>query len=338
MPRLAHLNQRPMTPSLIKAAAFVAGSTALLAAVPAFAETYPTKPVTIVVPYVPGGNIDTTARLIGRAMGDVLKQPVVIDNRAGAGGIIGAAYVAKGKPDGYTLLLGSSATIGTAPAVYKQVNYDPLHDFTAIAGINTVPMVLTVGKQLSAVSSFAQLVAASKKANGGISVATSGNGSSNHLALELLKRQTGFVATHVPYKGAAPALTDLLGGQVDAQIDQLNSSLPYLRDGRIKAVAQLGSKRSALLPAVPTLAEQGVKGFDAVTYTGLFAPVGISKDVQQKLVAAVQAALQDPAVIKSFQEMGAERMTLSPEAFAAFVKTDTIKWRTTAHDASITVE
>jgi tripartite-type tricarboxylate transporter receptor subunit TctC len=327
-----------MTPNLIKTAAFMAASAALLAAAPASADTYPSKSITIVVPYVPGGNIDTTARLIGRAMGEVLKQPVVVDNRAGAGGIIGAAYVAKIKPDGYTLLLGSSATIGTAPAVYKQVAYDPLRDFTAIAGLNTVPMVLTIGSRLAGVSTFDQLVAASKKANGGISVATSGNGSSNHLALELLKRQSGFVATHVPYKGAAPALTDLLGGQVDAQIDQLNSSLPYLRDGRIKAVAQLGSKRSALLPNVPTLAEQGVKGFDAVTYTGLFAPAGVPADVQHKLVEAVEAALKDPAVVKAFQDMGAERVSLSPEAFAAFVKADTTKWRTTAHDASITVE
>ncbi|MBT2300985.1 tripartite tricarboxylate transporter substrate binding protein [Variovorax paradoxus] len=327
-----------MTPNLIKTAAFMAASAALLATAPASAETYPSKTITIVVPYVPGGNIDTTARLIGRAMGEVLKQPIVVDNRAGAGGIIGAAYVAKIKPDGYTLLLGSSATIGTAPAVYKQVAYDPLRDFTAIAGLNTVPMVLTIGSRLAGVSNFDQLVAASKKANGGISVATSGNGSSNHLALELLKRQSGFIATHVPYKGAAPALTDLLGGQVDAQIDQLNSSLPYLRDGRIKAVAQLGSKRSALLPNVPTLAEQGVKGFDAVTYTGLFAPAGVPAEVQHKLVEAVEAALKDPAVVKAFREMGAERVSLSPEAFAAFVKADTTQWRTTARDASITVE
>ncbi len=327
-----------MTPSLIKTAAFIAASTALLSSPPASAENYPSKAITIVVPYVPGGNIDTTARLIGRAMGEVLKQPVVVDNRAGAGGIIGATYVAKIKPDGYTLLLGSSATIGTAPAVYKDVKYDPLHDFTAIAGLNTVPMVLTIAARLPGVSNFDQLVAASRKADGGISVATSGNGSSNHLALELLKRQSGFAATHVPYKGAAPALTDLLGGQVDAQIDQLNSSLPYLRDGRIKAVAQLGSKRSALLPNVPTLAEQGVKGFDAVTYTGLFAPAGVPAEVQHKLVTAVEAALMDPAVVKAFKEMGAERMSLSPQAFAAFVKADTLKWRATARDASITVE
>lgn len=324
---------------ILKFFVLIASSGALLAeAAPQTENSYPTKPITIVVPYVPGGNVDTTARRIGRAMGEALKQSVVVDNRAGAGGIIGAAYVAKARSDGYTLLLGSSATISTAPAVYPNVTYDPLRDFSAIAGINTVPMVLTVSKQLSDVSNFEQLVAASKKSGSGISLATSGSGSSNHLALELIKRQTGLVATHVPYKGGAPALTDLLGGQVDAQIDQLNSSLPYLRGGRIKAVAQLGGKRSVLLPDVPTLAEQGVKGFDAVTYTGLFAPAGVPREVQQKLATAVKAALKDPAVIKAFEDMGAERVSQSPEAFAAFVKSDTTKWRNTARDAAIKVE
>ena len=302
------------------------------------ADVYPSKPVTIVVPYAPGGNIDTTARLIANAMGALLKQPILVDNRAGAGGTVGAAYAAKSKPDGYTLLLGSSATIGTAPAIYKRIGYDPTQDFSLIAGLNTVPMVLTVGARQQKLTDFAQLVAASKKVDGGVTIATSGNGSSNHLALELLKRQTGLVSTHVPYKGASPALTDLLGGQVDAQIDQLNSSLPYLREGRIHAIAQLGSKRSSLLPNVPTLAEQGVKGFDAVTYTALFAPAATPAAVKSQLIAAAQAALKNPAVIKSFEDMGAERVKLGQDAFAAFVKADTEKWRTTAHAASITLD
>ncbi|CAN5286244.1 tripartite tricarboxylate transporter substrate binding protein [soil metagenome] len=321
----------------LSAAALATTAITLLPGI-ALAAAYPDKAITIVMPYVPGGNVDTTARLIGRVMSEQLKQPVLVDNRAGAGGIIGAAFVAKSKADGYTLLLGSSATIGTAPAVYANVNYDPTRDFTPIAGINTVPMVLTVAKRLPQARTFADVVAASKKLEGGISVATSGNGSSNHLALELLKRQSGLHATHVPYKGAAPALTDLLGGQVDTQIDQLNSSLSYLRSGSVHAVAQFGAKRSALLPDVPTLAEQGVTGFDAVTYTGLFAPAAIPADVRSRLTAALQAALKDPGVAKAFKDMGAELITSTPDAFRDFVQADTAKWRTTAKDAHITVD
>ncbi|MDB5805213.1 MAG: extra-cytoplasmic solute receptor [Betaproteobacteria bacterium] len=236
------------------------------------ADAYPTHPIQVVVPFPPGGNIDVSARVVSQAMGEALGQSMVIDNRAGAGGTIGAATVAKARPDGYTLLVAGS-TVSIAPFIYKNVQYDPLRDFTMIGGIQTVPMVLTAA-QKTPVANLADLRAYSKARGGHVSVGTSGSGSAPHIALEQIVYTAKLPLEHVPYKGGAPALTDLLGSQIDMMVDQLNTSLQYIRDGRIKAIAQLGRERSPLIANVPTLAEQGVPGFDIVTYVGVFAPAG----------------------------------------------------------------
>ena len=200
----------------------------------AAAQEFPNRPVRIVVPWPPGGNVDFTARTVQSALSDALGQQVVVDNRPGAGGTIGSAQVAKASPDGYTLLLGSSGTISAAPAVYKIVPYDPLKDFVAIGPIQYVPMVLTAAPK-TPMKTYAELLSYIKTKNAPVTVASAGNGSSNHLAIELFMYQTGLKLLHVPYKGSGPAIADLLGGQVEIMIDQLTASISYIRDGRLKA-------------------------------------------------------------------------------------------------------
>ncbi|HEY4373230.1 MAG TPA: tripartite tricarboxylate transporter substrate binding protein [Burkholderiales bacterium] len=300
------------------------------------AEAYPAHPVQVVVPFPPGGNIDVSARVISQAMGQALGQPLVIDNRAGAGGTIGATTVVKSKPDGYTLLVAGS-TVSIAPYVYKNVPYDPTRDLIPIGGIQTVPMVLTAAPK-TPVTNLADLRAYSRTKGGHVSVGTSGAGSAPHLALEQIVHDAHVALEHVPYKGGAPALTDLLGSQIDMMVDQLNTSLQYIRDGRIKAVAQLGRERSPLIANVPTLAEQGVPGFDVVTYVGVFAPAGVAPDVQARLVGALAAALAKPEVKKQFSDMGAAVFQMNQAQFKAFVAADIAKSKAIAASAHIIVE
>jgi tripartite-type tricarboxylate transporter receptor subunit TctC len=305
-----------------------------LAQVAQAADSYPDKPITIIVPFPPGGNIDLSARVIAPSLSEALGRPVTIENRPGAGGTIGAAMVTKSKPDGYTLLVAGS-TVSIAPFIYKNVPYDPTKDFTPIGGIQTVPMVLTAAAQLP-VSNLADLRNYAKTHN--ITVGTAGNGSSPHFALEQIVRQAKLPLSHVPYRGSAPALTDLLGGHVDMMVDQLNSSLPSIRDKRIKVIAQLGKQRSALIPDEPTLAEQGVAGFDIVTYVGMFAPAGLPPEVQAKLTAALAKSLARPDVKKLFYEMGATVFEMDQKKFVAFVHADIDNSRTIARELNIVIE
>jgi len=303
---------------------------------PAQAQDFPSRPLRIVVPWAPGGNIDITARILAPALGDALGQQVIVENRAGAGGTIGSLAVAKSAPDGYTLLLGSSGSVTASPAVMKNIPYDTPKDFTALGPIHVVPMVLTATLKLP-VSNYAEFAALAKR-TGKVSVASAGNGSSNHLAIEMLKRQAGLQLIHVPYKGSGPALTDLMGGQVDAMIDQLTASIQYIREGRIKALAMTSKSRSAQLPNVPTLMEMGLPHFDATTFTGLFAPANLPRPVQDKLVAALKKSLLDPKVRERFEAMGVEMLAMDMEEFSAFVRSDFEKWRAVARDANITIE
>ena len=299
------------------------------------AAGYPDHALKLVVPFPPGGNIDFTARVLAVPLGEALGQPVVIANMGGAGGLIGSGYVAKAAPDGYTLLLGSTASITTAPAVNKQVSFDPVKDLAALGGIQSVPLILTTAAGTPA-NNFNELVAYSK-AHGPVSIAASGVGSPAHLAIELMTRQTPLKALYVPYQGSGPALTDLLGGQAQAMTDQVNSSMPYIRDKRIKVIVQLGQKRSPLLPDVPTLAEQGLPGFNAVTFTGLFAPAGLPPEVQQRLVAALAKAMASPALHKQFDDAGVEIMNMTQPEFARFVAADLERWRGIARSANISL-
>ena len=303
----------------------------------AAAQDFPAKPVRIVVPWPPAGNVDITARAVAPALGEALGQQVIVENRAGAGGRIGTEAVAKSAADGYTLLLGSSGTVTAGPAVWKTLNFDPLKDFVAVGPIQSVPIVLTVAQKTNAVS-YAEFVALVKAKPGQVSMASAGNGSSNHLAIELWMRQSGLQVLHVPYKGSGPALTDLIGSQVQSMMDQLTASIGHIREGRIRALAISSLKRSPLLPEVPTLDELGVKGYEAATFTGIFAPAGVSASSLAKLNAALHKALAAPAVRERYQSMGVEVMDMSQAQFDAYVRADWDKWRKVARDGHISVE
>jgi len=309
----------------------------LVGPVPAIAQDFPSRPVHIVVPWPPGGNVDFTARTVQAALSEVLGQQVIVDNRPGAGGTIGSAQVAKSPPDGYTLLLGSSGTISNAPAVYKNLAYDPLKDFVAIGAIQYVPIVLTAAPK-TPVKTYAELLAYIKTKGAPVSIASAGNGSSNHLAIELFMRQAGVKLLHVPYKGSGPALTDLLGSQVETMMDQLTASIGYIRDGRLKALAVTSAARSPLLPNVPTLDELGVKGYEAGTYTGIFAPSAIPPAVAAKIGAALHTALAVGSVRDRYRDAGAEVSEMSQAEFEAYVRADVEKWRKVAREANIVLE
>jgi tripartite-type tricarboxylate transporter receptor subunit TctC len=299
------------------------------------AQEFPSKPVRIVVPWPPSGNVDITGRTVAPAFGEALGQNVIVENRAGAAGVIGTAAVAKSAPDGYTLLLGSSGTITAGPAVWKTQHYDPLKDFVAVGPIQSVPIVLTVALKTPA-TNYAEFVSLARAKQ--LSIASAGSGSSNHLAIELLMRMGNLQLLHVPYKGSGPALTDLLGSQVESMMDQLTASIGHIRDGRIKAIAISSAQRSPLLPSVPTLDEAGVKGYEAATFTGIFAPAGIPKNALEKLNAALRKALANPTVRERFGGMGVEIMDMSQAQFAAYVRTDYDKWQKVAREGNIVVE
>ncbi len=305
--------------------------------IPAYAQDFPNRPVHIVVPWPPSGNVDITARTVAPALGDALGQQVVVDNRPGAGGTIGSAQVAKASPDGYTLLLGSSGTISSAPAVFKTINYDPLKDFIAVGAIQYVPMVLTAAPKTPA-STYAEFVAYVKAKGTPVSVASAGSGSSNHLAIELLIRQAKLPLLHIPYKGSGPAITDLLGSQVESMMDQLTASIDHIRGGRLKPLAVTSLTRSPLLPNVPTLDESGVKGYEAGTYTGIFAPSGTPPAVIARLHGALRKALSNEVVRERYRGMGADVWEMSQADFDAYVRADVEKWRKVARDANIVVE
>ena len=312
-------------------------SLVLLLAFCAQAQEFPSKPLRIVVPWPPGGNVDITARTVQAALGEALGQQVLVENRPGAGGTVGSGQVAKSAPDGYTLLLGSSGTITNAPAVYKNISYDPVKDLTAIGPIQTTPMVLTAAPK-APMQSYAEFLGYIKTKGAPVSVATAGNGSSNHLALELLMYQAKLPLLHVPYKGSGPAITDLIGSQVDAMVDQLSASIGHIREGRMKALAVTSKTRSAQLPNVPTLHELGVANFEVGTFTGIFGPGGMPAPVVAKLHAALRKALTVESVRERFRGMGVEVMEMSQPDFSAYVKADFEKWRQVARERNIVVE
>ena len=301
------------------------------------AQDFPAKPLRIVVPWPPSGNVDITARTVAPAFGEALGQQVIVENRPGAGGRIGTEAVVKSPADGYTLLLGSSGTVTAGPAVWKNLSFDPLKDLVAVGPIQSVPIVLTVAPK-TPVSSYKEFSDLVKARPGQISIASAGNGSSNHLAIELLMRQANLQLLHVPYKGSGPALTDLIGSQVQSMMDQLTASIGHIKEGRIRVLAISSLKRSPLLPDVPTLDELGVKGYEAATFTGVFAPAGISSPVMQKLNVALRKAMSVAAVRERYQAMGVEVMDMSQAQFDAYVRADWDKWRKVARDGNISVE
>src|SRR5436309_4094143 len=301
------------------------------------AQDFPTRPVRIVVPWPPSGNVDITARTLAPAFSEALGQQVIVENRAGAGGTIGTAAVVRSPAAGYTLLLGSSGTVTSGPAVFRNLSYDPLRDLVAVGPIQSVPIVLTVAPK-TPVSSFQEYFSLAQSRPGRVSIASAGDGSSNHLAIELLMRQANLKLLHVPYKGSGPALTDLIGSQVESMMDQLTASIGHIREGRIRALAISSAKRSPLLPEVPTLDELGVKGYEAATFTGIFAPAGISPQITEKLSTALRKAMANETVRERYRAMGVEVMDMAQVQFVAYVRADYEKWQRVAREGNIVVE
>ena len=301
------------------------------------AQDFPTRPLRIVVPWPPSGNVDITARTLAPAFSEALGQQVIVENRAGAGGTIGTAAVVRSPADGYTLLLGSSGTVTSGPAVFRNLSYDPLRDLVAVGPIQSVPIVLTVAPKTLA-STFQEFFSLVKAKPGQVSIASAGNGSSNHLAIELLMRQANLKLLHVPYKGSGPALTDLIGSQVESMMDQLTASIGHIREGRIKALAISSLKRSALLPNVPTLDELGVKGYEASTFTGIFVPADTPPGVIDKLSAALRKALANESIRESYHRVGGDVIDMGQAEFAAYVRADYEKWQRVAREGNIVVE
>ena len=301
------------------------------------AQNYPAKTIRIVVPFAPGGNVDINARAVAPGLTELLGQPVVVDNRAGAGGMIGGEIVAKAAPDGYTIGMASNSVYSVAPNVFAKPLYHPLRDYAAISGISNVPFVLVIHPSVPA-KTFKEFVALVKTKPGQMTMATAGTGTSNHLVGELIQMNAGIRMTGVPYKGSGPALIDLLGGQVDSHIDQLTASMGYVRSGKIRALAVTTDKRAPLLPDVPTLAEQGLKGFDATTITGLLAPAATPKDIIDRLHSAVVKVTAQQTLRDRFAALGATTLGNSPAEFADYIKQDYAKWQKVVKEANIRAE
>jgi len=286
---------------------------------------YPSKPVRLVVPFPPGGTTDVLGRLVGQQLSVRLGQQFVIDNRPGAGGGIGTDIVAKAPADGYTLLLGAVATHSINPSLYARLPYDAVKDFAPISLLGTLPNVLVVNPSLP-VRSVHELIALAKAKPGTLTFASGGNGTTHHLSGELFKRMAGVDMTHVPYKGNAPAITDVIGGQVNLMFDNISNSLPHIKANKLRALAVTGLVRSPVLPNVATLNEQGFSGYNITSWFGLFAPAGTPQPVLDRLNAAVSAAMHEKPVRELLASEGIEAQGNSPEQFRAFLQTDAARW------------
>jgi len=312
----------------------------LAAAAPAAhaqAQPWPSKPVRIVVPYPPGGPTDIVARLVGQRLSERLKQPFVIENRAGAGGNLGAEAAAKSPADGYTLLLGTTAH-AINPSLFKSLGYDIRKDFVPIALLTSIPLVLVVPAG-SPVATVADVVALAKSKGGGLPYASSGNGQSTHLAAELFASMAGAPMTHVPYKGSAPALTDLAGGQVALMFDTMLSAMPQVKAGRLKAIAVTSAVRAPSAPELPTVAEAaGLAGYEATAWNALFAPAGTPPEVSAALAAAVAEVLAEPETRQRFAADGAIAGSGTPAALGAFLGREIDKWRGVVQRANVKVD
>ena len=286
--------------------------------------TYPEKPIRLVVPFPPGAYTDTVARLLANQLSERFGKPVVVENRAGAGGNIGADFVAKSAPDGYTLLMGTIASAISVSA-YAKLPYNLQQDLAPVSLVVSVPYVLVAGPKLS-VTSVQQLIQLARAKPGQLDYASSGPGSALHLASELFKARTGTDLVHIPYKGIAPAVTDLLSGRVSVMFPSLDSALPHMRSGKIRPLAVTSTRRSPLLPQVPTLSESGLGDFEIVAWGGVLAPGKTPEDVLERLNSEIAGALASDAIKKRFLEFGAEATPSSREEFARFIDKDINKW------------
>ena len=315
-------------------------ATALLPiAAPAFAQAspYPEKPIRLVVGFAPGGFTDVLARQIGQKLATSLGQPVIVDNKPGATGTIGADVVAKSKPDGYTLLLAHFASNSVAPALYPKLSYDVLKDFTPIARVASTPMVLVVNAALP-VNDLAGFIDYARKKPGELSYASSGSGTAQHLAAAQFMQVTQTKLVHIPYKGSGPAMSDLLGGQVHLNFESPPNVLPHLKTGKLKALAVTGLARLPQLPSVPTMDEAGLARFEMTQWFGIMGPANLPKPIVARLHAEVMAALKQPDIVDKIRAQGADTLGGTPDQFVAFLKADSEKWAKLVKDAGIMLE
>ena len=311
---------------------------AMLLALPgALAADYPTKPINLLVAFTPGGPSDVLSRIVGRKMEQLLGQPFVIENRPGAGGNIAAEQTAHAPADGHTLLMGNNSILATNAALYKTIGFDPEKDFAPISLIGSQANILVVNPKVKA-NTMAELIALAKANPGKINFASSGHGAAAHLAGELFKTEAKIDIVHVPYKGAAPALQDVIAGHVDMMFATAASVVPHILDGKVRALAVTTLKRTTVLPQLATVDELGLKGFDATTWHGLVAPAKTPKEIIAALHRATVTALADPPVKKSLGDLGVDIVGSTPEEFAAYIKSEIPKWTAIVKASGATLE
>jgi len=291
----------------------------------AHAQTYPTKPIRLIVPFPPGGGNDTVARSAGQELAKVLGQQVVIDNRPGAGGSIGAVMAANALPDGYTLFLAGLASHGTNPVVNAKLPYDPVKDFTPVSLLASAPYVVVVHPSLP-VKTLKDLIALAKAKPNALNFASSGNGSGGHLSVEMFLFMTGTKMTHVPYKGIAPALNDLLSGQVQLIFSSALSIMPQVKAGKVRALATTGTRRPVALPDLPTVAEVGVTGYETASWYGIVAPAGTSAETVNRLSTELQKIVRQPAMQERFNAEASNPIGSTPQEFAAHIQRELSRW------------
>lgn len=317
--------------TVLLAVAAVLGSSAALA------QAYPAKPIRLIIPFPPGGATDIIGRTLAQKLSTQLGQSVVVDNKPGAGGTLGSAEAAKAAPDGYTLLLATTSTHSIAPSLYKNMPYVVEKDFSPISEVATATNVLIVTPNLP-VKDVAELVALAKKNPDALNFASSGNGTIVHLQSELFKLTSGTRLTHVPYKGTALAIPDLISGQTHLMFDSLVSALPHIKGGKVKALAVTSTTRTSLLPNVATVIESGLPGYEVNTYFGLFAPAGTPAEIVQRLQREVVAAVQSADVKERFASQGTEPVGGTPAALSTLIRSETVKWKRVIDAGQIKVE
>ena len=312
---------------------------AVAAAVPAMAQApaYPNKPITIIVPFAAGGTTDILARLVGQYLGTELGQPVLVDNRVGAGGNIGGQLAARSPADGYTLFMGTVGTHAINQSLYSKMPFDPIKDFAPISRVANVPNLLVANPQ-QPFKNVKELIAYAKANPGKINFGSSGNGSSIHLSGELFKMMTKVDMVHVPYKGSAPAMNDLLGNQIAIMFDNMPSAIQHVRAGKLRPLAVTTAKRSPELPDVPTIAEAGVPGYEATSWFGLLAPANTPATIVDKIDAALMKVYKNPELLKKIADQGAEPVVETPAQFATFIKAETAKWGKVVKESGATVD
>jgi tripartite-type tricarboxylate transporter receptor subunit TctC len=307
---------------------------AIAGVAPAFAQPYPAKPIRLVVPFPPSGATDIVARALAQKLGDALGTSIVVDNRPGAGGTIGSDLVAKAAPDGYTLLLSTTSTHSIAPSLYARLPYSVERDFAPVIHVADATNILVVTPSLP-VTNVRELIALAKAKPGEFNYASSGNGTIVHLTAELFAASAGIKLTHVPYKGTALALTDLMTGQVSILFDNIVSALPHVKDGKLKALAVTSAKRSPLVPELPTVSESGLPGFVSDTYFGVFAPAATPPEIVARLNGAINRILAAPEFQERLATLGAQAAGGTPGEFALIVKSESAKWAKVVKESNV---